>query len=218
MAVASGARASVESGLVRHKLMSDQTPVRPPQTPPPPAPPAAPAGPTINIGEEYGTAKKNLPPAKIVLIAIGAVLVVVLIASFLKRAKPQGSGSLDNVVAVEIPGQNSTLTALTFTLHNSSDKALYVRSLQGSVKTASGDATADAVSAVDFDRFFQAFPALKNGALPALAPEVRLEVGQTVSRTIIVAFPMTIDAFNQRKSVSAVIWAYNQTEPLTLTK
>ncbi len=216
--VASGARASVESGLVRHKPMPDQTPVRPPQTPPPPAPPAPPAGPTINIGEEYGTAKKNLPPAKIVLIAIAAVLVVVLIASVLKRAKPQGSGTLDNVVAVEIPGQNSTLSALTFTLQNNSDKALYVRNLQGSVKTASGDSTADAVSAVDFDRYFQAFPALKNGAQPALAPEVRLEVGQTVSRTIIVSFPMTLDAFNQRKSVSAIIWAYNQTEPLTLTK
>lgn len=195
--------------------MSDQTPVPPPQTPPPPAPPA---GPTINIGEEYGTAKKNLPPAKIVAIAIAAVLVVVFIASFLKRAKPQGGGSLDNVVAVEIPGQNATLAALTFTLQNSSDKALYVHSLQGSVKTASGDSTADAVSAVDFDRFFQAFPALKNGAQPALAPEVRLEVGQAVSRTIIVSFPMTLDAFNQRKSVSAIIWAYNQTEPLTLTK
>ena len=195
--------------------MSDQTPVPPPQTPPSPAPPA---GPTINIGEEYGTAKKNLPPAKIVAIAIAAVLVVVFIASFLKRAKPQGGGSLDNVVAVEIPGQNATLAALTFTLQNSSDKALYVHSLQGSVKTASGDSTADAVSAVDFDRFFQAFPALKNGAQPALAPEVRLEVGQAVSRTIIVSFPMTLDAFNQRKSVSAIIWAYNQTEPLTLTK
>lgn len=213
--VAPGPRASVESGLVRHKGMPDQTPTPPPTTPPPPAPPS---GPTINIGEEYGTAKKNLPPAKIVLIAIAGVLVVVLIASVVKRAKPQGGGSLDNVVAVEIPGQNSTLAALTFTLQNNSDKALYVRELQGSVKTASGDSTGDAVSAVDFDRFFQAFPALKNGAQPALAPEVRLEVGQSVSRTIIVPFSMTLDAFNQRKSVSAIIWAYNQTEPLTLTK
>lgn len=193
--------------------MPDQTPTPPAQTPP-----APPTGPTINIGEEYGTAKKNLPPAKIVLIAIAGVVVVVLIASFLKRAQPQGSGSLDNVAAVEIPGQNSILAALTFTLHNSSDKALYIRELQASVKTASGDAKADAVSAVDFDRFFQAFPALKNGAQPALAPEVRIEVGQSVSRTIIVPFAMTLDAFNQRKSVSAVIWAYNQTEPLTLTK
>ena len=120
--------------------MADQSPVPPPATPPQaPATPPAPAGPTINIGEEYGTAKKNLPPAKIVLIAIAVVAVVVLIMSFVKRAKPQGSGSLDNVVAVEIPGQNSTMAALTFTLHNGSDKALYVHSLQGKVTTASGE-------------------------------------------------------------------------------
>ena len=196
--------------------MPDETPA---SVPPQPAnTPAAPAGPTIDIGEEYGTAKKNLPPAKIVLIAVGAVLVVVLIASFLKRAKPQASGSLDNVVAIEIPGQTSTMVALTFTLNNTSDKALYVRSLEGSVTTPSGESKAEAVSAVDFDRYFQAFPALKNGAQPALSPEVRIEVGQTVARTIIVAFPITLDAFNQRKSVSAIIWPYNYTVPVTLTK
>lgn len=197
--------------------MPDQTPA-PPSPSQPPAPPAAPAGPTINIGEEYGTAKKNLPPAKIVLIAIGVVAVVVLIGSFIKRAKPQASGSLDNVVAVEIPGQTSTMVALTLTLHNTSDKALYVRSLQGTVKTGSGDTTADAVSAVDFDRYYQAFPSLKNGAQPALAPELRVEVGQSITRTIIVAFPITLEAFNQRKAVSAVIWPYNETVPVTLTK
>jgi hypothetical protein len=69
----------VESGLTKQNTMPDPVPV----PPVPPQPPAPPAGPTINIGEEYGTAKKNLPPAKIVLIAVGAVLVVVLIASFL---------------------------------------------------------------------------------------------------------------------------------------
>jgi hypothetical protein len=144
--------------------MPDQTPVPPPTPPAPAGPPAIPAGPTINIGEEYGTAKKNLPPAKIVLIAIGVVAVVVLIASFLKRATPQASGSLDNVAAVQIPDQSSTMVALTFTLHNTSDKTLYVHTLQGSLKSAGGDSTADAVSAVDFDRYFQAFPALKSVA------------------------------------------------------
>src|SRR5579863_8306201 len=204
--------------------MPDQTPVPPPPTPPTPAttppaePPAIPAGPTIHIGEEFGTAKKNLPPVKIVLIAVGAVLVVVLIASFLKRAKPQGSGSLDNVVAVEIPGQNATMVALTFTLHNGSDKALYIREIQSSIKVPSGDAKADAVSAVDFDRYFQAFPDLKNGAQPALAPEVRLEPGETVNRTIIVAFQKTLNEFNQRQSVSVIIWPYNYTVPIVLTK
>jgi len=194
--------------------MPDQTPV-PPASSKPPAPPA---GPTIHIGEEYGTAKKNLPPAKIVLIAIGAVLVVVLIASFLKRAKPQASGSLDNVAAVEIPGQTSTMVALTFTIHNTSDKILYVRSLQSSIKAPSGDATAEAVSAVDFDRYFQAFPSLKNGAQPALPPETKIQPGETVARTIIVAFPVTLDAFNQRTSTSVIIWPYDQTVPVTLTK
>ena len=201
--------------------MSDPTPVPPPPAQPPASPdpsPKVPAGPTINIGEEYGTAKKNLPPAKIVLIAAAGVLVVVLIASFLKRAKPQASGSLDNVVAVEIPGQSSTMVALTFTLHNASDKTFYVRTLGGSVKTGTGDSTADAVSAVDFDRYFQAFPTLKIGSQPALTPEAEIPVGGSVTRTIIVAFPVTLDAFNQRKSVSVVVWPYNETVPVTLTR
>ncbi len=199
--------------------MSDQTPTPPP---PPTAPtvqtPPAPAGPTINIGEEYGTAKKNLPPAKIVLIAVAAVLVVVLIASFLKRAKPQAAGSLDNVAAVEVPGQTTILVALTFTLNNNSDKAFYVRTIGGSVNTSTGETKADAVSAVDFDRYFTAFPALKNGAQPALAPEAEVPKGGSVARTIIVPFPMALDAFNQRKSVSVIIWPYNETVPVILTK
>lgn len=188
-----------------------------PEVNPAPAP-QPPAGPTINIGEEFGTAKKNLPPAKIVLITIAAVVVVVLIASFFKRAKPQAAGSLDNVVAVEIPGQNGTMVALTFTLSNTSEKILYVHSLQGSIKLPDGEAKADAVSAIDFDRYFQAFPTLKAGAQPALPPETKIQPGETVSRTIIVAFAKPLDAFNQRQSTSVIIWPYDQTVPVTLTK
>jgi hypothetical protein len=200
--------------------MPEQTPVPAPK---PPAPQTVPAdsanqGPTINIGEEYGTAKKNLPPVKIVLIAIAALLVVVLIASFLKRAKPQASGSLDNVAAVEIPGQGSTMVALTFTIRNTSDKTLYVHNIQSSIKAPSGDSTADAVSAVDFDRYFQAFPTLKIGAQPALPPETKIQPGEIVTRTIIVAFPMTLDVFNQRQSVSVIVWPYDQQVPVTMTK
>lgn|SRR5579862_12441 len=206
--------------------MADQTPAPPPPPPSasapktaPPAPtPVVPAGPTINIGEEYGTAKKNLPPAKIVLIAVAAVIVVVIFASFLKRAKPQASGSLDNVAAAEIPGQNSTMVALTFTLHNTSDKILYVHNIQASVKAPDGDATADAVPAVDFDRYFQAFPALKVGAQPAIPPETKIQPGETVSSSVIVVFPKTLDAFNHRQSVSVIIWPYDQQLPVTMTK
>jgi hypothetical protein len=180
--------------------------------------PAPAAGPTINIGEEFGTAKRNLPPAKIVLIAVGAVLVVVLIAAYFRRAKPQASGTLDHIAAVEIPGQGSTMAALTFTLHNTSDKILYVHTLQGLLRRTSGDTTADAVPAIDFDRYYQAFPALKNGAQPALIPEAKIQPGETVSRTIIVVFPVTLDAFNQRQAIVVSIWPYDESVPVVLAK
>jgi hypothetical protein len=207
--------------------MPDPNPVPPPSPPVPgstapaaasSATPAVPAGPTINIGDEFGTAKRNLPPAKIVLITIGAVLVVVLVTSFFKRAKPQGAGSLDNVAAAEIPDQGSTMVALTFTFRNTSEQDLVIRSLHGRVKTSAGELTADAVSAVDFDRYFQAFPGLKNGAQPALPPETRIHSGEALTRTIIVVFPITLDAFNQRQSTSVVVQPYDQQLPVVLTR
>jgi len=198
-------------------MADPSTPSSAKATPAPP-PPKPPAGPTINIGEEYGTAKKNLPPAKIVLICVAAIAVVILIASFLKRAKPQAGGSLDNVAAVEITGQGSTMVALTFTLSNTSEKILYVHSLQAKIKSSSGESSAEAVSAIDFDRYFQAFPSLKNGAQPALMPEAKIQPGESVTRTIIVAFPVTLDVFNQRQSTSVVVWPYDQQLPVVLTK
>ena len=175
-------------------------------------------GPTINIGDEFGTAKRNLPPAKIVLLAIAAVLVVVGIVSVLHRARPQASGSLDNVAAAEISGQGATLVALTFTLRNTADKILYVHTIEGTLNTTTGEFKSEAVSAVDFDRYFQAFPSLKSGAQPALTPEAKLQPGEAVTRTVIMAFPVTLDAFNHRHSVSVIVEPYDQPLPVILTK
>jgi hypothetical protein len=188
--------------------------------PPPVAgsPPAAQRGPTINIADEFGTAKRNLPPVKVLLITTAAILVIVSIYSFFDRAKPQGAGSLDNVTAVDLPGQNSVLVALTFTLRNSGKKSLWVHGIEGKVVTATGELTGDAVSAVDFDRYYQAFPALKENALTALSPEDKLQPGQEIKRTIMVSFPVTLDAFNQRKSVSVVVQPYDQPVPIALTR
>src|ERR1700691_2724474 len=52
--------------------------------------PAAQRGPTIRIGDEFGTAKRNLPPVKVLLLATAGVLMIAGIAAFLQRAKPQG--------------------------------------------------------------------------------------------------------------------------------
>lgn len=199
--------------------MPDQPPNSTPVPPPAKEPaPAAPSGHTINIADEFGTAKRNLPPVKILLLATAGVLIFAALYSFLQRAKPQAAGSLDNIVAAEIPGQNSVLVALTFTLRNSGEKPLWVHNVEGKLAAGSGEESSDAVSAMDFERYYQAFPALKVGAQPPLAPEDKLQAGQEVKRTVIVSFPGTIDNFNQHRSVSVVIHPYDQPLPVVLTK
>jgi hypothetical protein len=204
--------------------MPDQTPN---PAPVPPATPSASAdtpvaspqrGPTINIGDEFGTAKRNLPPVKPLLLTMAGILIIVGVVSFFQRAKPQGAGSLEDVTAVEIPNQNAVLVALTFTLRNSGKKSLWVHDIQGKLATSSGEYSSDAVSAVDFDRYYQAFPALKANAQPALSPEDKLQLGQELKRTVIVSFPVTLENFNQRRSASVVIQPYDQPVPVTLTK
>jgi hypothetical protein len=182
------------------------------------APPNAQRGPTIHIGDEFGTAKRNLPPVKVLLLATAGILIIVGIFSFFQRAKPQGGGSLDNVTAVDLPGQNSVLVALTFTLRNSGKKPLWVHNVEGKLSTSSGEFSGDAVSAVDFDRYYQAFPALKTNVQPALSPEEKLQPGQELKGTVMVGFPVALDAFNQRRSVSVVIHPYDQPVPVVLTK
>jgi hypothetical protein len=191
-----------------------------PQTPaiPTAATPTPQRGPTIRIGDEFGTAKRNLPPVKILLFTLGGVLIVAGIVSFLQRAKPQGSGLIDNIAAVQIPGQEATLVSLTFTLRNSGEKPLWVHNIEGKLVTASGENTADAVSAIDFDRYYQAFPSLKENAQAPLVPEDKLPPGQKIKRTVIVSFPVNLDAFNQRRSVSVIVQPYDQPLPVTLTK
>jgi hypothetical protein len=204
--------------------MADQTPnsasvpPAPPSTPAASTPPAPQRGPTINIGDEFGTAKRKLPPVKVLLLATAGVLIIVGATAFLQRAKPQGTGSLDTVTAVELPGQNAVLVALTFTLRNSGEKLLQVHSIQGKLVTATGEMGSEAVSAVDFDRYYQGFPALKTNVQPALAPEDKLPPAQELRRTVIVSFPVTLDAFNQRRSVSVIVQPYDQVLPVTLTK
>jgi hypothetical protein len=164
------------------------------------------------------TPERKLPPTKILLIAIAGLAVVLVIWGFVGRAKPQGAGSVDNLAAVEIPGQNAMLVALTVTLHNSGEKPLWIHTIQGKLKTSSDEYSDDAASAVDFDRYFQAFPTLKQGAQAALMPETKILPGNEAHGTVIVSFPVTKDVFDKRQSVSVVVQPYDQPLPVTLTK
>jgi hypothetical protein len=185
---------------------------------PPPPPPATPEPITeFHIGDEFGTAKRNLPPAGILLICIAAVAVIVGIFAFKERQKPQGAGSIDFVSAAEVPGQNMILAAITLTLRNTADKPLWIHTLQAQLTTADGRTFDDkAASAVDLDRYFQEFPALKESSEPPLSPETKLLAGAEQRGTIIVGFKVTREVFDQRKSLTVTIQPYDQVLPVVL--
>jgi len=190
--------------------MSDQ-PV-PPQPPPPPNPITE-----FHIGDEFGTAKRNLPPVRIVLICLAAVAVIVGIFAFKGRPKPQGAGSIDFVAATEVPGQNIILVAITLTLRNTAEKPLWIHTLKAQLTTADSKTFDDeAASAVDLDRYFQAFPALKESSEPPLSPETKVLAGTEQRGTIIVSFQVAKEAFDQRKSLTVTIQPYDQALPVVL--
>jgi hypothetical protein len=175
-------------------------------------------GPGINIGEEFGTAKRNLPPAKIVAIVLGVAAVLLGIFAFVTRAKPQGDGSVDNISVVDVPDQHAVMVAVNVTLHNSGKKSLWIHDIKARLTTDGGEFTDEAASAVDFDRYFQAFPTLKEHAIAAIPPETKIPPGGQAQGTIVVSFPVIKDDFDKRKSLSVAIQPYDQPLPVVLTK
>jgi hypothetical protein len=198
-------------------MLDDATRQPPPETPASrPADPAPEPPQKFDIGEEFGTAKRNLPPPKVLLIGLILVLAVAVIVVF-SASRPKGSASIDNVTAVEIPNQNSVLVAINVTVHNASDKAMWIHSMKASAQTDSSEPSDDAAAPIDFERYFQAFPALKEHAIAPLTVETKIAPNSDAQGTIIVSFPLTLSAFNARKSLTVTIQPYDQ-RPLEIKK
>ena len=93
--------------------MSDPTVTPPVQ---PPVPPDRPTD--FDISEEYGTARKNLPPVGILLICVTVVAVIAAAYVLTHRAHTVNAGSIDDVVAVQLPGQETVMAAVNVSIHN----------------------------------------------------------------------------------------------------
>jgi len=195
----------------------------PEESPPPPAANAQtpkPAEPrtSFRIGEEFGTAKKNLPPARIVLIGVGIVLVIGAILAILQRPQSSATGSIDQLVSVEIPNQGSVMAAINVSFRNNGVKPFWIHTIRAELETANGTFTDNAASPADFDRYYQAFPALKQYAIRPLEREAKIEPGGQTQGTIIVSFQVTPEGFAGRKTLKVIIQPYDQPAPLVLTK
>jgi hypothetical protein len=172
---------------------------------------------SFDIGEEYGTARKNLPPAGILAICIAVVLVIVAAYSLTHRAHALSSGSIDDVTAVAVTGQDMVMVAINVTVHNNAEKPSWIHTIQATLDTGKDKFTDDASPAVDAQRYFQAFPALKQHAIAFLMPEARLDAQSKVSGTIVVSFPVKEDVFNARKSLTVTVTPYDEL-PVVISK
>lgn len=172
----------------------------------------------FEIGEEFGTAKKNLPPAQIVLIGVAIVILVGAILAFMQRAKSSATGSIDQMVSVEIPNQGSVMVALNVSFQNNGTKSFWIHTIKAELDTANGTFSDDAAAPVDFDRYYQAFPPLKQYAIDPLQNEAKIKPGDKAQGTVIFSFPVTPDAFANRKVLKVIIQPYDQPAPLVLTK
>lgn len=191
-----------------------------PLPPPPSSTPTTPASnsPTdFNIGEEYGTARKNLPPAGIVAICIAVVVVIAAVYTLTHRAHALSTGSIDDVVVVPVQGQDMVLVAINVSIQNNEQKPAWIHSIRVAADVNGTKLSDDAVPAVDAQRYFQVMPDLKQHALDLLSAETQIDPGSKIARTIVASFPVKADAFAARKSLTVSITPYDEM-PVVMTK
>ena len=184
----------------------------------PPAQPPVPDQPTdFDISEEYGTARKSLPPVGIVLICVAVVAIIIAVYALSHRAHALSTGSIDDIVTVAMPGQDMVMVAVNVSLQNNEDKPIWIKSIQATADAGGSKQTDDAAPAVDAQRYFQAFPDLKQHALELMTAETRISPRSKLTGTIVVSFPVKADAFAARKSLTVTITPYDEL-PVVITK
>jgi hypothetical protein len=187
-------------------------------SPTPPAPETSSDQQTaFDIGEEYGTARKSLPPAGIVALCIAVVVAIAAAYALTHRAHALSSGSISDIAFVAVPGQDMVLVAVNISLQNNSDKPSIIRTIQASIDTGGRTLADDAAPDVDAQRYFEAFPDLKAHALDILKVETRTNPGEKLSGTVVVSFPVKGEAFAARKSLTVTVTPYYEL-PVVMTK
>jgi hypothetical protein len=163
----------------------------------------------IRMGEEFDRAKWTMPKWQPVVIALVIVGVAVAFVGYFNRAKPPATGSIDQISAVAIPG-DMTMVAVTVHFKNATDNTLYIRSVKAAVDTTKGEFTDDAANASDYDRYYQAFPQLKENSKPPILQDTQVARGASGIGTVIFSFPVTKDVFDARQSLTVTVQPYDQ--------
>jgi hypothetical protein len=169
----------------------------------------------VPITEEFDSPRRTLPPIAALGIALVVVVIFIVGIGYVFRAKPVAQGQIDNVFFSQNKGQPNSMVAIQVTLKAVGDKPLYIKGITAELKTQNNTFTDDAASPSDYDRYFQAYPDLRDHAMKPLAVETKIAPGAQERGTVIVTFPVDQADFDTRKALSVTVQPYDQ-KPIVL--
>jgi hypothetical protein len=145
-----------------------------------------------------------------VAIAMALLAIAVGVAAYFLRATPIGAGSIDQAYAVNVPGQDLALATVQLSLTNISKKPLFLKNVKITIRTDKGEFNDDFGSVSDFERYFQAFPDLRQHSIAGLTRDTRIEPGARISGSVVVSFPVSKESFDNRQGMTATVSYYDQ--------
>ncbi len=164
----------------------------------------------VPMTEEFDSFKHTMPSAGPVIIAMLLLALAIGAAAYFLRATPVASGSIDQAFAVNVPGQDLALATVQLSLTNISKKPLFLKNVKITIRTSKGDFSDDFGSVSDFERYFQAFPELRQHSIAGLARESRIAPGGQISGSVVVSFPISKESFDDRQGITATVSYYDQ--------
>lgn len=167
-------------------------------------------GGNFHIGDEFDSAKRTLPPAVHVVIALVVVAIAIGIMAYVERAKPAAQGGIDQAIFSQPAGMDNGMVLIELTLTNVGEKPLWVKNISVDLKTDKGTLHDDGAPAADFDRYLAAYPDLRQYSTKPLTVETRIQPGGLQQGAVMVSFPVTKEQFDARKELTVVIEPYDQ--------
>ncbi|MGH8459832.1 MAG: hypothetical protein ACRESV_10800, partial [Nevskiales bacterium] len=164
-----------------------------------------------------------------------AVIAVLVFLVSRQTSKPSTTGAITHVVAAELPAppepsakkgntpatpepEKSVMAVVHLRLENKSAKPLFLRAIRVRLEVSGGQMEEDeAASAVDHDRYLQAYPELLPHKIAALPPETTIPPGTQQDGMAMFTFPVSRESFDQRKSLTVTVDLYDRA-PLVLTE
>ena len=198
---------------------------------PPPSPQPPPDAGHVPMSEEFDSPKWTLPPVVPIVIGLGIVLVIIGVILLGGRAKPGGSGGITGVYAVDLKNQPGILAIVQVHMVNIGEQPMWIKSAAVTIETDQGAKWTDQAAApMDFKRYFEAIPELKQYEKPPIAAETKIPPGGQLDGMIMVGYPpppepnaatppanFTKADFDKRKSLTVDIDLYDR-RPLQLTE